>query len=248
MRIGSRTKKQNRCRSRGPWAQRISKNAARRNRRPQQFRLKKLGDEVRNCHWRPTEKIEDAFFAELADSAPGLEKIPEVFGARLVDCGGSHRNNLRENVVNRLERLRELCVFYSVLFRKAGDAFRGFRGVVMEKQRSAFRCGGEHARVGRENLAAKPPQLHIADDIRPQRPHRMRESGSAKTRIKLLGDGSAANHFPPFENQRLESTFGQIKCGDQCIVAAADKHDALSERHLSSPPSNEMRQISSFSE
>src|SRR5215469_13705845 len=107
MRIGSRTKKQNRCRSRGPWAQRISKNAARRNRRPQQFRLKKLGDEVRNCHRRPTEKIEDPLFAELTDSAPGFEKIPEVFGTRLVDSRRSHQSNLRENIANRFERLRE---------------------------------------------------------------------------------------------------------------------------------------------
>src|SRR5215472_11694289 len=132
MRIGSRTKKQNRCRSRGPWAQRISKNAARRNRRPQQFRLKKLGDEVRNCHRRPTEKIEDALFTELADSAPGLEKIPEVFWTGLVDRGRRHRSNLREDIANRFERLRELGVLCGVLLRKMRDAFRRLCCVVIE--------------------------------------------------------------------------------------------------------------------
>src|SRR5207248_10494235 len=70
-------------------------------------------------------------------------------------------------------------------------------------------------------------------------PYRVRQRGSAKAGIKLLGNGAAANHFAALEDQGLEPAFGQIKCGDQRIVAAAYQNYPLSERHISSPRSEE---------
>ena len=63
MSIGCRSEKKDRSRPGGPRAQNIAEDSARRNYRAQQLRLKKLGDKIRNRHGRPSEKIEDAFFA-----------------------------------------------------------------------------------------------------------------------------------------------------------------------------------------
>ena len=43
--------------------------------------------------------------------------------------------------------------------------------------------------------------------------------------MKFFGDGRAAGLLAPFENQRLESGFGQVKRGDQPVVSAADDDD-----------------------
>src|SRR5437763_15919765 len=63
MSIGCRSEKKDRSRPGGPRAQNIAEDSARRTYRAQQLRLKKLGDKIRNRHGRPSEKIEDAFFA-----------------------------------------------------------------------------------------------------------------------------------------------------------------------------------------
>ncbi len=46
--------------------------------------------------------------------------------------------------------------------------------------------------------------------------------------MKFLSDGAAANHFAAFEDQRLKAARGEIKRGDECVVAAADENYALS--------------------
>jgi hypothetical protein len=49
--------------------------------------------------------------------------------------------------------------------------------------------------------------------------------------MKLFGDGAAADHFAAFEDQRFEAASGEIKSGDESVVAAADENYALSKRH-----------------
>ena len=112
------------------------------------------------------------------------------------------------NLGNGFERLREFRVLPRIFFREISDACRGFRRVVVEKQSSAVRRRGEHARVRRENLATKPLQLHVACNIGAQWAEGVRQCGSAEAGIEFLGDGAAANHFAAFENQRLETTPG----------------------------------------
>ena len=51
--------------------------------------------------------------------------------------------------------------------------------------------------------------------------------------MKLFRDSAAADNFAPFQNQRLESTLGQIKRRDERIVTAADECYALSYGHVS---------------
>jgi hypothetical protein len=43
--------------------------------------------------------------------------------------------------------------------------------------------------------------------------------------MKFIGDGGAADLFTALEDKRFESGFGQIECGDQAVVAAADDED-----------------------
>jgi hypothetical protein len=49
--------------------------------------------------------------------------------------------------------------------------------------------------------------------------------------MKFLGNGAAANHFAPLEDERFEPSFGKIKSGDESVVPAADENYALAEGH-----------------
>ena len=50
--------------------------------------------------------------------------------------------------------------------------------------------------------------------------------------MKFFGDGAATDDFAALKHEGLESALGKIKRGDECIVAAADKNYALSDRHV----------------
>jgi hypothetical protein len=50
--------------------------------------------------------------------------------------------------------------------------------------------------------------------------------------MKFLGNGPAANHFSPLENERFKAAFCKIERGDECVVAAADECYALSDGHV----------------
>src|SRR5215469_3778524 len=127
------------------------------------------------------------------------------------------------------------------------DIRRGSCGVVIEKQRLAVRCWSKDSGIRTEKLAAKSVELHVAPDIGAQGPHGVRQDRSAEAGIKLLGDRPTANQFTAFEHERLESALGQVKSGNQRVVTAANQNDALSQRHVSWPPSNETDQTLSFS-
>jgi len=49
--------------------------------------------------------------------------------------------------------------------------------------------------------------------------------------MKFLGDGATADHFAALEDEGLEAALGEIKSGDESVVAAADENYTLSERH-----------------
>ena len=82
-----------------------------------------------------------------------------------------------------------------------------------------------------QNFAIEFFDLQVAGNVGAQGAERVRKRRSAKTGMKFLGDGAAADHFAAFENERLESALGEIKRGDECIVAAADENYALSDGH-----------------
>ena len=65
-------------------------------------------------------------------------------------------------------------------------------------------------------------ELHVAHHRRKNRPRRVRQSRAAKSGMKFVGDRRATDLRAAFEHERLVSRLGQIECGDQPVVAAAD--------------------------
>jgi hypothetical protein len=49
--------------------------------------------------------------------------------------------------------------------------------------------------------------------------------------MKFFGDGAATDEFAAFENQRLETAFGEVEGGYERVVTAADEDYSLSEGH-----------------
>ena len=47
----------------------------------------------------------------------------------------------------------------------------------------------------------------------------------------LFRNGPAADHFPAFENERLETALCEVERGDESIVAPADDSYTLSDGH-----------------
>src|SRR6202030_602636 len=85
MRVGSGSQQKNGGRARGPRTHRGAKNSARGDNGTDKVGFKKFGDEIGGGHRSPAEEIEEAFFAETANAAAGLEKIPEILGRWRID-------------------------------------------------------------------------------------------------------------------------------------------------------------------
>ena len=74
-------------------------------------------------------------------------------------------------------------------------------------------------------------QPHLSCEVRAQRPQRVRQRRSFKSRVKLFGDRAATDDFTAFQHHRLESALRQIIRGDQRVVASANKNYFLSDGH-----------------
>ena len=98
---------------------------------------------------------------------------------------------------------------------------------------AGLRCGGPSpSRSGREraverqDVEAVPGQLELADDLRPQQRHDVREDREPEAREDLLGDGRAAEDWPPLEDERPQPGPREVGGADEAVVAAAD-HDGV---------------------
>ena len=49
--------------------------------------------------------------------------------------------------------------------------------------------------------------------------------------MEFLGDGTAADSWPALEHERLESSLGEIKRGDQPVVPGAEDYNIARLRH-----------------
>jgi len=130
-----------------------------------------------------------------------------------------------------VESVREFKVFGGILGGNTGDAPSGFGVLVPEKKRLAIGRGGEDTRTWIEYFALEFFNLHVARNLCTERAKGMGKRGGFEAGMKFLSDGAATNHFTAFEDERLEAALGEIKSGDESIVAAADENYALSERH-----------------
>jgi len=130
-----------------------------------------------------------------------------------------------------IERLGKLHIFRGVFFGEAGDFGGGFSVIVVEEKRFAVGCGSEDTRVRTKNFAIEFVEFEITGNVSTKRTDGVRKSGRVKAGMKFLGDGAAADHFPAFENNRLEPAFCEIERCDEGVVAAADESYALSDGH-----------------
>jgi hypothetical protein len=231
MGVGGGAEKKDGGRAGRPRAKCGPKNAASNDDSAEKFGFKKLGDEIRDGHGSPAEKIEHAVLAETANVAAGLQQIPEILGCRLVDRGRRDGSELRNESGGGRERVGKMPIFRSVLSGEVADGSGGPGGVVVEMERPAVGSGSEDARVRRKNFTAEIFELEVERNVGTKRAERVCESGGAEAGMKFLGDGAAAGHFAAFKDDRLEAAFGEIESRDERVVAAADENDALSEGH-----------------
>src|SRR5579863_4514460 len=198
MRISSGTKQKNGGGTRGPRTERRAENPAGSNRRANQFRFEKFGDEISNSHRTPAKQVEDAFLAEAANAAAGLEQIPEILRGGRVDGGRGNGKKLAEDGGGLFEGGGKLRVLLSIFRGEMRDAAGGLGVIVVKEERAAVGGGREDARVRPEDFAAKSFELHVARDVSAERAESMRERGSVKTWMKFFGDGAATDKFAAF--------------------------------------------------
>src|SRR5208282_6539485 len=108
---------------------------------------------------------------------------------------------------------------------KSGDLLRRLSRVLKEGKRAAIGRERGHADVGRDHPQIVFLDLHVAHDFRTKRAGAMRQSRAAEAGVKLVSDGGAADLRCALEDERLESSFGQIEGGDEAVVASADDDD-----------------------
>ena len=133
MRVGRGTEKKDGGGTSRPRAERGAEDAPGGYHGSNQFRFEKFGNEIRDGHGSPAQKIENAGLAEAAHVSSGLEKVPEIFGRRLVDCWRGDGAELREKSRDVFERRGEFRIVGRVFLAEMRDA-RGCLGVVVVKE------------------------------------------------------------------------------------------------------------------
>jgi len=81
-------------------------------------------------------------------------------------------------------------------------------------------------------LQPMPLKLHIPRNLRTNCARIVSQPRNPELRVKFLGDRCAAHLLVAFEHERLEPGLGEIKRGDEAIVAASDNHDVARVRHV----------------
>jgi hypothetical protein len=99
--------------------------------------------------------------------------------------------------------------------------------VAVLRRRPAHALGDRRERaVERQDVEAVAGQLELADDLRPEQRHDVRQDRETETREDLLGDRRAPEHVPLLQHDRLQPRTREIGGTDQAVVAAAD-HDRV---------------------
>src|SRR5712692_8643132 len=158
-----------------PGAEGSAENSARSDHGTNKLGIEKFGNEVRNGHGAPAEKIEDSFLAKHADVTASLKEIPEVFGSGLVNRWRGDRNKVVQDAGEMIESVREFNVFGGILGGKTRDAASSFGVIVPENKSIAVGRGGENPRAGIEDFATEFFDLHVARDLCAKRAEGMGE-------------------------------------------------------------------------
>ncbi len=81
----------------------------------------------------------------------------------------------------------------------------------------------EIVRFAQDDLESVLFQFEIADHLRLQQRHGVRGNRIAETRMEFLGHRRAADDVALLQHGDLQSSFGQVSCTDEAVVAAADQ-------------------------
>ena len=238
MRIARRAHQQHEGTSCRPRPQESSEHAASGDYGPQQFRLEIFRRQVGDRHWSPAQQPEHVFLAQLANRAPGLQHAPEITSARVVNIRRRGCERVGNDFADLGQRLLKLGILARILLRKGGDFLRGFASVLIQRERPSVRTQRRHAHFGSDHPQAMLFQLHVADDVGTDRSCGVSQGRASKARMELVRNSSPADLRAALEYERLESSLGQIKSGDQPVVTAADDDDIPLGigRHVTPPP------------
>ena len=83
----------------------------------------------------------------------------------------------------------------------------------------------ENASGGFEELDAVAGELHVFDDGGSERAVDGVEDGGAKAGMEFFGDGGAADGRALLQHERFVSGTGEVKRGNEGILAGADDDD-----------------------
>src|SRR5207245_7659662 len=83
-----------------PRAERGAKDTARRDSGAQKFSIEPLRNQVGHRHWGPAQQAKHVFLSQTTESPTGLEQIPHVGRARMIDRGRCDREYLAEDAGN----------------------------------------------------------------------------------------------------------------------------------------------------
>jgi len=153
----------------------------------------------------------------------------------MIDVGRSHEEEVLNEGARGVDGFGKFDVFGGVGFREWRDGFGGFADVGVEEERAAVGGNGAQPtgllRVRLDPLEAVTIELHVAQDFRNERPGSGRNCGGAEAGMEFERRCGAADGGTAFEDERLVSSAGEIKRGDEGILASADDED-VARSHL----------------
>ena len=187
--------------------------------------LEPLVEKVDRAHGHELHLVVLVFAVEVFEAAAQEQQLHQVFGIQRGGIGRHHGEDRLHEAAHLQHRLAEFVVGLGVELGVARNLAPRHAVIVDAPQVVAVGHGREGA-VERQDFKAVPGQIEFANDLRPQQRHHVGAHGKLEAGENLLGDGRAAQHVPPLQNQDFLPRSCQIGCVDQAIVAAAN-HDGV---------------------
>ncbi len=150
----------------------------------------------------------------------------------MVDVGRSSRQCFADDLGNLPQRLLEFGILRGILLRERRDFMRRFVCILIQGKRASIGGQRRHADFGRDPPEPVLFQLHVAHDLRLDRPGRVCQGRTTKPGVKLIGNRGSADLSSALEHKRFVSCLGKIERGDQPVVSAANDDDIAPLRHV----------------
>ena len=119
----------------------------------------------------------------------------------------------------------ELRILRSISVGKIRDLLGGFADVVVQHQCTAVGRKRNRADIRRDQLQPMLLQSQVADNIGTERARTVRQRRTTEPGVEFFCDSGAAGLLAAFNDEWLESSFGEIEGSNQAIVSAANNND-----------------------